>query len=60
MKTGATGGKTTKQKTYREEERGGEREARAGKVVVDMELGQGNLGVPNFHPDRMEVRYLTT
>ena len=26
-----------------EEERGGERDARAGKVVVDMELGRGNI-----------------
>ena len=27
-----------------EEARGGERDARAGKVAGDMELGQGNLG----------------
>ena len=30
--------------TDREEARGGERDARAGKVAVDMELGRGNLG----------------
>ena len=42
--TGATEGKTTKRKTDGEEARGGERDARAGKVVVDMELGRGNLG----------------
>ena len=38
------GGKTNKQKTDREEAQGGERDARAGKVAVDMELGRGNLG----------------
>ena len=27
-----------------EEARGGERDSRAGKVVVDMELGRGDLG----------------
>ena len=27
-----------------EEARGGERDARAGKVAEDMELGRGNLG----------------
>ena len=45
MTTGATGGKTTKQNNG---QRGGkrrrERDARAGKVNVDMELGRGNLG----------------
>ena len=44
MTTGATGGKTTKRKTDGEEARGGERDSRAGKVAVDMELGRGNLG----------------
>ena len=42
--TGAPGGKTTKRKTDREEARGGEREAQAGKVAVDMDLRRGNLG----------------
>ena len=42
--TGATGGKTTKRKTDGEEARGGDRDARAGKVAVDMELGRGNPG----------------
>ena len=44
MATGATGGATNKRKTDREEARGGERDARAGKVAEDMELGRGNLG----------------
>ena len=44
MTTGATGGKTNKRKTGEEEARGGERDERAGKVAVDMELGRGNLG----------------
>ena len=44
MTTGATGGKTHKRKTGGEEARGGERDARAGKVAEDMELGRGNLG----------------
>ena len=44
MTTGATGGKTHKRKTDGEEARGGERDARAGKVTGDMELGRGNLG----------------
>ena len=43
MTTGAPGGKTNKRKTDGEEARGGERDARAGKVAVDMELGRGNL-----------------
>ena len=38
------GGKTHKRKTGGEEARGGERDARAGKVTVDMELVRGNLG----------------
>ena len=42
--TGATGGKKNKRKTDGEETRGGERDARAGKVAVDMELGRGNIG----------------
>ena len=43
--TGATGGdETINEKTDGEEARGGERDARAGKVVVDMELRRGNLG----------------
>ena len=42
--TGATGGTTNKRKTDGEEARGGEKDARAGKVAVDMELGRGNLG----------------
>ena len=38
-------GETThKRKTGGEEARGGERDARAGKVAEDMELGRGNLG----------------
>ena len=44
MTTGATGGKTNKQKTDGEEARGGERDARAVKVAEDMELGRGNIG----------------
>ena len=43
MTTSATGGTTTKRNTDGEEARGGERDARAGKVSVDMELGRGNL-----------------
>ena len=38
------GGKTNKRKTDGEEARGGERDARAEKVAVDMELRRGNLG----------------
>ena len=44
MTTGATGGKTHKRKTDGEEARGGERDARAGKLAEDVELGRGNLG----------------
>ena len=44
MTTGAPGGKTTKRKTDGEEARGGERDARAGKVSGDMEIGRGNIG----------------
>ena len=43
MTTGATGGKTNKRKTDREEARGGERDACMGNLFGDMELGQGNL-----------------
>ena len=42
--TGATGGTTTKRKTDGEEARGGERDARAGKVAKYMERGRGYLG----------------
>ena len=38
------GGRQLNKTTDREEARGGERDACAGKVVVDMELGRGNLG----------------
>ena len=38
------GGKTHKRKTGGEEARDGERDAHAGKVAEDMELGRGNLG----------------
>ena len=41
--TGATGGKSNKRKTDGEEARGGEIDARAGKVARDMELGLRNL-----------------
>ena len=44
MTTGTTGGKTHKRKTGREEARGGDRDARSGKLAEDMELGWGNLG----------------
>ena len=44
MTTSATGGTTTKRNTDGEEARGRERDASAGKVAVDMELGRGNLG----------------
>ena len=44
MKTGAPGGKTTRLKTDREDAKGGEIEARAEKMAVDMELGRGNIG----------------
>ena len=37
-------GRLLNEKTDGEEARGGERDARAGKVVVDMELGRVNLG----------------
>ena len=43
MTTGATrggGGGATKRKTDGEEARGGERDARAGKLFGDMELGR--------------------
>ena len=38
------GGAENKRKTDGEEARGGERDARAGKVVVDTELGRGDIG----------------
>ena len=38
------GGRQLNETTDREEERGGERDARAGKVAIDMELGRGNIG----------------
>ena len=38
------GGRLLNGKTDGEEARGGERDARAGKVNVEMELGRGNLG----------------
>ena len=38
------GGQHINEKTGGEEARGGERDARAGKVAKDMELGQGNIG----------------
>ena len=38
------GGTENKLNTDGEEARGGERDARAGKVAEDMELGRGNLG----------------
>ena len=41
--TGAPGGRTEKQQTDGEEERGGVRDTHAGKLVVDKDLG-GNLG----------------
>ena len=42
MKTGAPGGgMASKIQTDGEEARGGERDARAGKLVVDKELGAG-------------------
>ena len=37
-------GTINKRKTVGEEALGGERDARASKVVVDMDLGRGNLG----------------
>ena len=40
MTTGASGGTEIRQKDV-EEARGGHRDARAGKVVVDMDLGAG-------------------
>ena len=43
MTTGAPGGRTAKRQTDGEEERGGVRDTRAGKLAVDKELG-GNLG----------------
>ena len=42
--TGATGGTTNKRKTDGEEARGEERDGRAGKVAVYMELGWGISG----------------
>ena len=48
MTTGATGGTANKRKTDGEEARGGERDARAGKLSGDMELGRGNLGRGNL------------
>ena len=45
MITGAPGGgRHLNENTGGEEARGGERDARAGKVAGDMELGWGNLG----------------
>ena len=45
MTTGAPGGgRQLNETTDGEEARGGERYSRAGKVVVDTELGRGNLG----------------
>ena len=44
MTTGASGGTTNKRKTDGEEARGGERDARAGKLFGYMDIGQGNLG----------------
>ena len=45
MITGAPGGgRHLNENTGGEEARGGERDARAGKVAEDMELGRGNLG----------------
>ena len=42
MTTGATGGGTeNKQQTDGEESKGGERDAHAGKLAEDMELGAG-------------------
>ena len=46
------GGTTNKQKTDGEEARGGERDARVGKLSGDMEFGRGNLregreGIPD-------------
>ena len=38
------GGRHLNENTGGEEARGGERDARAGKVTGDMELGRGNLG----------------
>ena len=43
MTTITIGGETNKRKTDGEEARGGERDARSGKVAVDMELRWGNL-----------------
>ena len=42
--TGATGETENKRKTDGEEARGGERDARVGKLSGDMEFGRGNLG----------------
>ena len=43
--TGAPGGgRHLNENTGGEEAGGGERDARAGKVAEDMELGRGNLG----------------
>ena len=42
--TGATGEKANKRKTVGEEARGGERDARVGKLSGDMEFGRGDLG----------------
>ena len=41
MTAGATGETANKRKTDGEEARGGERDVRAGKEGVDMELGAG-------------------
>ena len=38
------GGRQLNETTDGEEARGGERDARAGKVAEDMEIGRGNLG----------------
>ena len=45
MITGAPGGgRHLNENTGGEEARGGERDARAGKVTEGMEIGRGNLG----------------
>ena len=44
MTTALLGRTENKQKTDREEARGGERDACADKLFGDMEIGQGNLG----------------
>ena len=44
MTTGATGDTAHKRKTDGEKARGGERDARVGKLSGDMEFGRVNLG----------------